>query len=94
MISYTTPKDIGTFANSEGLVSKSGTTVVYGPYNDIPSSASDDFIHKYQQPVTVHYRHDQPVLEVLELKRSVEISHWGANLNTQDEIVLHNAGPK
>jgi oligosaccharyltransferase complex subunit alpha (ribophorin I) len=67
--------------------------VIYGPYNDIPSSALVDFIHKYQQPVTVHYHHDQPVLEVLDLKRSVEISHWGANINTQDEIVLHNAGP-
>jgi oligosaccharyltransferase complex subunit alpha (ribophorin I) len=92
VISYTTPKDIETFAN-EGLVSKSGATVIYGPYNDIPSSALIDFIHKYQQPVTVHYHHDQPVLEVLDLKRSVEISHWGANLNTQDEIFLHNAGP-
>ena len=92
MISYTTPKNIEAFT-AEEPVSKSGATVVYGPYNDIPSSASDDFIHKYQQPVTVHYHHDQPVLEILDLKRSVEISHWGANLNTQDEIVLHNAGP-
>jgi oligosaccharyltransferase complex subunit alpha (ribophorin I) len=92
VISYTTPKDIETFTD-EGLVSKSGSTVVYGPYNNIPSSASNEFIHKHQQPVTVHYHHDQPVLEVLNLKRSVEISHWGSNLNTQDEIVLHNAGP-
>jgi len=92
VVSYTTPTKIEAFTNEEP-VSKSGATVVYGPYNDIPSSASDDFIHTYQQPVTVHYHHDQPVLEVLELKRSVEISHWGANLNTQDEIVLHNAGP-
>ncbi|KAF8812442.1 oligosaccharyl transferase alpha subunit [Phlegmacium glaucopus] len=92
VISYTEPKSIEAFTN-DVPASKSGGTVIYGPYNDIPSSASDDFIHKHQQPVTVHYHHDQPVLEVLELKRSVEISHWGANLNTQDEIVLHNAGP-
>ena len=92
VISYTTPKGIENFAD-EGLVSISGATVVYGPYSDIPSSASDDFIHKHQQPITVHYHHDQPVLEVLQLKRSVEISHWGANLNTQNEIVLYNAGP-
>jgi len=29
----------------------------------------------------------------VKLKRSVEISHWGANVNTQDDITLHNAGP-
>ncbi|PPR06967.1 hypothetical protein CVT26_004287 [Gymnopilus dilepis] len=94
IISFTEPKNIESFVENAPGVSKSGATVVYGPYNSIPPSTTDDFIEKYQQPVTVHYYHEQPVLEVLQLKRSVEISHWGANLNTQDEIVLHNAGPK
>jgi len=42
----------------------------------------------------LHYVYEYPVIEVLDLKRSAEISHWGANLNIQDDIVLHNAGPK
>jgi len=75
-------------------VSKSGATVTYGPIKNIPPSVSQLFVEKYQERVTVHYHHDQPVLEVVKLKRSVEISHWGANLNTEDNIVLHNAGPK
>ena len=75
-------------------VAKSGATITYGPYENIPPSANHDFIEKFQQPVLVHYNHDQPVLEVLSLDRSVEISHWGANLNTEDKITLHNAGPK
>lgn len=28
------------------------------------------------------------------LKRSAEVSHWGANLNIQDEMSLVNAGPR
>lgn len=78
----------------DAAVTKTGATVVYGPYKDIPASTSAKFIEKYQQPVTVHYYHEQPVLEVRKLKRAVEISHWGANINTQDDITLYNAGPK
>lgn len=93
IISYTTPKNVESFTENTP-VSKSGATVVYGPYDIIPPSASSSFVEQYQQPITIHYNHDQAVLEVLKLKRSVEISHWGANLNTEDNIVLHNAGPK
>ncbi|KAJ3515344.1 hypothetical protein NLJ89_g1815 [Agrocybe chaxingu] len=93
VISYTTPQDIEHFTK-ESAVTKTGATVVYGPYDNIPPSTSSSFIQKYQQPVVVHYFHDQPVIELLDLKRSVEISHWGANLNTEDKMTLHNAGPQ
>ncbi|KAF8076378.1 oligosaccharyl transferase alpha subunit [Lyophyllum atratum] len=73
---------------------KQGAIVTYGPYNNIPPSANEQFIEKYQQPITVHYYHEQPVLEISKLSRTAEISHWGANLNIQDSLVLHNAGPK
>lgn len=93
MISYTTPEDIQDFT-PENPVAKSGSTVTYGPYNNVPPSTNAKFISKHQQPVTVHYYHEQPVLEVLKLERTAEISHWGANLNIQDNISLHNAGPR
>ncbi|KAJ2931737.1 hypothetical protein H1R20_g5354, partial [Candolleomyces eurysporus] len=92
IISYTEPKGVEVFTG-DAAATKSGANVVYGPYKDIPVTTSD-FIGQYQQPVTVHYHHDQPVLEVRKLKRAVEVSHWGANINTQDDITLHNAGPK
>lgn len=79
---------------NKNLVTKSGATLTYGPYDHIPPSTNREFIDKYQQPVVVHYNHEQPVVEVLSLQRSVEISHWGANMNTEDRILLHNAGPK
>ena len=43
--------------------------------------------------VTIHFNFDFPVLELTKYKRAAEISHWGANLNIQDEINLFNAGP-
>ena len=42
----------------------------------------------------MQYQYDVPVLEITKLERAAEISHWGANLNIQDNIWLHNAGPK
>ncbi|KAJ3563847.1 hypothetical protein NP233_g8674 [Leucocoprinus birnbaumii] len=92
IISYTTP-EIDSFA-SDNVASKSGATVTYGPFNGLPISTNKDFIKTHQQPITVRYFHEQPVLEVTDYKRSVEISHWGSNINTEDHIVLHNAGPK
>jgi len=93
VISYTTPKNVNPFTNND-LVTKSGATLTYGPYDNIPPSTNREFIDNYQQSVVVHYNHGQPVVEILSLQRSVEISHWGANTNTEDKIVLHNAGPK
>jgi oligosaccharyltransferase complex subunit alpha (ribophorin I) len=87
------PQNGDVFASKDS-VTKSGATLTYGPYDNIPPSTNHDSIDKYQQPVVVHYNHEQPVVEVLSLQRSVEISHWGANMNTEDKIVLHNAGPK
>ncbi|RDB22610.1 Dolichyl-diphosphooligosaccharide--protein glycosyltransferase subunit 1 [Hypsizygus marmoreus] len=92
IISFTTPENVQDFT-LDIPATKSGATVTYGPYNNIPPSANEKFISKHQQPITVHYHHEQPVLEVLKLTRAAEISHWGANLNIQDNIVLHNAGP-
>ncbi|KAJ3986884.1 Ribophorin I [Lentinula detonsa] len=93
ILSYTTPEDVQAFT-VDNPVSKSGATVTYGPFNNVPSSVNSEFLEQYQQHVVLHYNYDFPVLEVLELKRAAEISHWGANLNIQDDIVLHNAGPQ
>ncbi|KAF8897526.1 oligosaccharyl transferase alpha subunit [Infundibulicybe gibba] len=91
--SYSTPKKVDSFT-LENPVAKSGATITYGPYNNIEASANSQFISDHQQPIEVHYDYDHPVLEVLQLKRSAEISHWGANLNIQDDIQLQNTGPQ
>lgn len=77
----------------ESPVTKYGATVTYGPYNNIAPSTNADFVDKNQQRVAIHFNYDFPVLEVTKYRRSAEVSHWGANLNVQDEVDLHNAGP-
>jgi oligosaccharyltransferase complex subunit alpha (ribophorin I) len=82
------------FLKENAAATKSGSTITYGPYHNIASSSNAVFAKKNQKTITIHYKHDFPVLEITKLKRAAEISHWGANLNIQDEIHLHNAGPK
>jgi len=77
----------------DGAVTKSGATITYGPYHKVRASVNAEFITKHQQPISVHYHFDHPVLEVKKLERSAEISHWGANLNIEDKIHLYNSGP-
>ena len=90
--SYTTPEDIE--FTTDAVATKSGATITYGPFHDIPPSATLEFVDKKQKQISVHYVYDHPVLEITKLERSAEISHWGANLNIQDTMVLHNAGPR
>lgn len=89
--SYTIPEDLSEYT-LEDTVTKSGATITYGPYKSIPPSADRDFISKRKR-ISVHYDYESPILEVKHLHRSAEISHWGANLNIEDNIHLHNAGP-
>ncbi|KAJ7591060.1 Ribophorin I [Mycena floridula] len=91
--SYTTPIEKVSAFSMESQVTKSGATVTYGPYNGVPVSTLKEFISESQQPIQIHYNYEYPVTEIMKLKRSAEISHWGANLNIQNEIHLRNAGP-
>jgi len=90
--SYSTPEGVNEFVR-ENSVTKSGATITYGPFHNVASSTSVEFLSKYQQSVSVHYNFGYPVLEITKLQRSAEISHWGSNLNIEDKIDLHNAGP-
>ena len=92
IISFTTPEGLDSFT-TDNIATKSGATITYGPFYNIPPSASATFIEQHQKRVVVHYFFGAPVVEITSLKRSAEISHWGANLNIQNDIALHNAGP-
>jgi oligosaccharyltransferase complex subunit alpha (ribophorin I) len=59
----------------------------------VPASADAAFAREHQRALAVQYAYDSAVLEVRSLRRWAEVSHWGANLNVQDEYELHNAGP-
>ncbi|THH21585.1 hypothetical protein EUX98_g8357 [Antrodiella citrinella] len=89
--SYTEPNVEFT---EDAPVTKSGATLTYGPYKNVFPSANKHFVAEKQQRIYVHYSYDHPVLEIVKLERAAEISHWGANLNIQDNIHLRNAGPR
>ncbi|KAI0921757.1 hypothetical protein AcV5_000735 [Taiwanofungus camphoratus] len=90
--SYTIPENLDEFT-MEAPVTKSGATITYGPYHNVPPSSTQEFVHDKQKHIVVHYSYDHPMIEITKLKRAAEISHWGANLNIEDNIHLHNAGP-
>jgi oligosaccharyltransferase complex subunit alpha (ribophorin I) len=92
IISYSTPEGVDGFVRDDSVI-KSGPSITYGPYHNVEPSVNSEFLSKYQQPIFVHYNFDYPVLEITKLERSAEISHWGSNLNIEDKINLHNAGP-
>jgi oligosaccharyltransferase complex subunit alpha (ribophorin I) len=92
IISYTTPEGLDAFT-ADNVATKSGATVTYGPFSNIPPSASTAFIEENQKHIVMHYYLAHPVVQITSLKRTAEISHWGANLNIENEIDLRNAGP-
>ena len=93
IVSYTTPEGLEEFI-SDNLATKSGATITYGPFSNLPVTANPEFVEKFQRSITIHYHYEHPVVEVFSLERTAEISHWGANLNIENNVVLHNAGPK
>jgi len=74
-------------------VTKASSTLTLGPFNSVPATLHDSST-SIQQPFHVHYETSQAVIGLKTLRRSAEVSHWGANLNIQDEMALVNMGPK
>jgi len=72
-------------------VTKASATLTLGPFHSVPPTLGETAVE--QQPFSVHYETKEPVIGLRTLKRSAEVSHWGANLNIQDEMALTNIGP-
>ncbi|OCF32578.1 oligosaccharyltransferase complex subunit alpha (ribophorin I) [Kwoniella heveanensis BCC8398] len=90
ILSYATVPDTYTRDNT---ITKSGGTLTLGPFHSVPRTLGPDS-KVAQQSFSVHYETKDPVIGVKKLRRAAEVSHWGANLNIQDEIELVNMGPK
>jgi len=71
----------------------SGPTITFGPFKSQPLTTAADFDPSAYR-VSVHFEMNIPALTVVSLKRAAEVSHWGANLNIQDEYIIRNDGPK
>ncbi|EIW71206.1 hypothetical protein TREMEDRAFT_71088 [Tremella mesenterica DSM 1558] len=72
-------------------VTKASGTVTLGPFHGVPPTLGGDL---KQSSLSVHYETNQPIIGLSSLRRNAEVSHWGGNLNIQDEMALVNMGPK
>ncbi|EPQ27921.1 uncharacterized protein PFL1_04665 [Pseudozyma flocculosa PF-1] len=74
---------------------KVGSTITFGPYSSVPAFSPTTAVAAASvRQGKVHYQHDQPVVSLVSLERTVEISHWGDNLAVEDRIWLRNDGPQ
>ena len=64
-------------------VSKSGSTIKYGPYSDIAPFSGGT--------LTVHFENNSPFLDVLSLTREIEVSHWG-NVYVEEWYTVKHMG--
>lgn len=69
-------------ADGQADPQKQGSTITYGPYNEIPAGA--------EEFVTVRYEFTKPLLHATLLQRDYEVSHWGGNLATEERYWLTN----
>ncbi|KAG8852376.1 dolichyl-diphosphooligosaccharide--protein glycosyltransferase subunit 1 [Tulasnella sp. 330] len=89
---YSSPK-ASKYADGDAMpYTKSATTITYGPFRSVPPWTEAAFLGETQENVTVHYELDSPYTTVKTFKRAAEVSHWGSNLNIQDNIWLKNDG--
>jgi oligosaccharyltransferase complex subunit alpha (ribophorin I) len=63
-----------------------GTSLTYGPYDDITPGST--------LPVSVRYEFTKPLLHATRFERDIEVSHWGGNLAVEERYWLTNRAAK
>lgn len=63
---------------------KDGQKLTYGPFSKVEANAVS--------PAKVRYQFTKPVNYVSELKRDIEVSHWGGNVAFEENYTLLNQG--
>lgn len=71
---------------------KNGNSLTYGPYSAPPSKSEKT--DPAANTIILRYDYTLPVIHVRKLERDLEISHWGANLATEERYSMTNGGAK
>jgi oligosaccharyltransferase complex subunit alpha (ribophorin I) len=69
-----------------GKSSVNGNKVIYGPYENVQPYSFD--------VATCHFENSKPLLTVPNLRRDIEVSHWGKNLAVEEHYTLRNDGAR
>lgn len=72
-------------------ITKSGSTITFGPFSSIPSLLRSE-TDNHPSEARVHYLHNSPMLTIVEADRKVKISHWRNRLEVEDKLWLRNDG--
>ncbi|KAG1456506.1 hypothetical protein G6F56_006815 [Rhizopus delemar] len=67
-----------------GKSSVNGNKVIYGPYENVEPFSFDI--------ATCHFENSKPLLTVPNLRRDIEVSHWGKNLAVEEHYTVRNDG--
>ncbi|CAF1292222.1 unnamed protein product [Adineta steineri] len=66
-------------------VAKSEQTITYGPYENVAALARNE--------ISLHYENNNAFLTVSNIKRWIEVSHWG-NIAVEETIDIYHSGAK
>lgn len=72
--------------SSDEDIRKEGTSLIYGPYEDVDPYSSEELLIKYENP--------KPMIKSVKLQRDIWVSHWGASVSFEETYELHNSGTK
>lgn len=61
-------------------------SVVYGSFNDIPPL--------FIRPCSFHYEYKSPIITVTDLKRHVQVSHWGGKVSVEENYAIRHDGAR
>jgi oligosaccharyltransferase complex subunit alpha (ribophorin I) len=77
ILSYSEPAELQNYAGStaDSVATRSGAVVTYGPFQDLPATTGLPFQDGDQQLLTLHCEYDSPIVTVVSLDHSAEISH-------------------
>ena len=64
----------------------SGNKIVYGPYSNVQPRSFE--------LATAHFENLHPLITITDLRRDIEVSHWGKNLAVEEHYALRNDGAR
>ncbi|KAG0163336.1 dolichyl-diphosphooligosaccharide--protein glycosyltransferase subunit 1 [Apophysomyces sp. BC1034] len=76
--------NVVSYTGGHGIVTKTNNKVVYGPFQDIKPESFEK--------LSCHFENGKPILTVKDLRRDLEVSHWGGNLAVEERYELRHDG--
>ncbi|KAI8645820.1 Ribophorin I-domain-containing protein [Parasitella parasitica] len=61
-------------------------SIVYGPFNDLPPL--------FASACSIHYEYQSPMITITNLKRRVQVSHWGGKLSMLEDYAIRHDGAR